>query len=238
MTAPQPLPPKVMTHRPMDYPTVSVSSLSEDAKSLLGVNRRLNPDVAQKRAIDELVDAHVARWDATNGWLNVIDLHPDYTVATGRGTQFVQVYYQRLGSHRRQLLATVLGADLRTLTRHEAPVHQIVARHEDATDFEHDAAHVFDLELGYAAPIQFLDYGQTRIKGTMTALRAYPFGIDPLDVVDAYLGSTGREHGLCTDCTTPHAFAPHLPPESPIALVNNTTDVELFPMAYYEVITP
>lgn len=248
-----------MNDEPITYPTVTLAELSEDAHTLLRAvheDSRLEFDplasnarrpydrpegkvaVSERlrAAIEEVVASGHGTWNEEYQWMHTTRAHGDYTVAVGRGTQFARVYLLRYpGDRDGLLLAVALGADL--TSSHDQNGHtsyRLRARHEDATDFEHDASSVLDIKIDFAHPPTFGDYGRVELTGVATEIRAYPLGMDPLDATDVDNRSP-REVCDSEHCD-PHPFAPFLPPV--LNLPTRAVRVELLPLRTYQVAAP
>jgi hypothetical protein len=116
--------------------------------------------------------------------------HPLFTKAKGRGSALIEIHIVPLDSARfptREgiLLARLDGADidLRTTEGHWS-VASIDVPHLDATDFEHDTAHLARIEVA-GLTLLSLYGGETRYAGTLVEARLYPQDVDPLTVGDA-----------------------------------------------------
>jgi hypothetical protein len=251
-----------MDHEPIRYPLVNLSALSSDALRMYRCTRggRLNRDVfddatrnryitpAEERAfeptprmlaaIKELEGARLATYSNTHGHsLSLTRVHEHYTVAYGRGSQLIRVSTFTDQPHEAQLLAVLVGGDLESRDSSAFRVGEIAvrSRHEDATDFEHDASSTAQLVVRNPAPPVFTGYGRMQFHGVLTEANLYPLGADPLaqsDEDNRYVGE------LCDSCETPHPYAPHLPPKSAWLQGPTFVIVEALPLRPYLVAAP
>lgn len=253
---------KPMDDRPIQYPLVNLSALSSDALSMYrnGRGRRLNRDIfdaktrnryispAEERvfeptkrmlkAIKELEVAGLATYSSSHGHsLSVTDVHEYYTVAYGRGSQLIRVSTFTDRPDEAQLLAVLVGGDLESRDSSAFRLSEIAvrSRHEDATDFEHDASSTAQLVVRNPAPPVFTGYGRMQFHGVLTEVHLYPLGADPLQQSDA---DTKYDGEPCDSCETPHPYAPYLPPKAawlqgPVFVI-----VETLPLRPYLVAAP
>lgn len=251
-----------MNDRPIDFPLVNLSALSHDALHLYRSTRggRLNRDVfdpttrnryispAEERAfepttrmlaaIKELETARLATYSSSHGHnLSIARVHEHYTAAYGRGSQLIRVSTFTDRPDEAQLLAVLVGGDLesRDVSAFRLSEIAVRSRHEDATDFEHDASSTAQLVVRSAAPPVFTGYGHMRFQGVLTEANLYPLGADPLQQSDE---DTRYDGELCDSCETPHPFAPYLPPKAtwlqgPVFVI-----VESLPLRPYLVAAP
>lgn len=246
-----------MNDIPLGYPRMTPGQLGSDAQHLYriasdrhildrnvfaaesgGVSyirpaaaRAFRPTRRMIAAITELEDAGLARYSTDHGHqLLVTRVHERYTVAFGRGSQFIRVSTHTDAPEEAQLLAVLVGGDLENRSNSIPGISTVVARsrHENATDDEHDASSTAQLTIRHPGPPVFTGYGGMRFQGVLTEARLYPPGTDPVN----------RADGLCTLCGTPHPFAPFLPPrlsgdEGPVFVT-----VETLPIRPYLVAAP
>ncbi|MCI4659608.1 hypothetical protein [Cryobacterium zhongshanensis] len=160
-------------------------------------------------AIAELERAHLATYNLRWRTLRVHKVHEHYTFAQGRGSQLIRVSVFDEYQDEAQLLAVLVGGDLesRTSDRGRSEI-AVRARHEDATDVEHDASSTALLLVRNASEPVFTGYGTMSFTGVLTSAQLYPLGVDPL----AADGDETRPGEICTQCETPHPFAPYQPP--------------------------
>jgi hypothetical protein len=250
-------PVKPMDNRPIQYPLVNLSALSDDGLKMYRSTRggRLNRDIfdattrnryispAEERAfeptkrmlaaIKELEDARLATYSNTHGHsLSLTQVHEHYTVAYGRGSQFIKVSTFSKHPEETKLLAVLVGGDLESREVSVNRLHEVSVRcrHEDATDFEHDASSTAQLVVRNPTLPVFAGYGRMRFHGVLTEANLYPLGADPLQQTDEDTNEAGEP---CTSCEVPHPFAPYLPPaadwlQGPIFVV-----VETLPLRPY-----
>lgn len=248
-----------MNERPIEYPLVNLGALSDDALHMYkhGGGRSLNRDVFDPKtknkyitaveertfeptdrmmvAIRELEAAQLATYSNKYGHsLSVTRVHERYTVAFGRGSQLIRVSTFTDYPQEAQLLAVLVGGDLVNRNVGDNRLGEIVvcSRHEDATDFEHDASSTAQLVVRFPTPPVFSGYGGMEFQGVLTEANLYPLGTDPLKQSDV---DTKYDGELCDTCETPHPFAPYLPPtaswlQGPIFVI-----VEVLPLRPYMV---
>lgn len=223
--------------KPLSYPLAGLSGLSEDATLLLqragaAGSQRLDRDVFEAKsrhryvspaeresfvptermmaAVRELERFGIAQYSEQFQSLYVTRIHDLYTYARGRGSQVITVNLDGVDGVDGRLLAALVGADLESRTTHGRAGGEIVvrARHETATDFEHDASSTAVLTIRNPSTPVFSLYGRIEFTGVLTEARLYPIGTDPLQVSDA-----DTEPGdICDQCKKPHPFAPFQPP--------------------------
>lgn len=243
----------------IEYPLVDLSSLSDDALHMYkhGRGRSLDRDVfdlkklnryvspAEEKnfqptdrmmeAIRELEVAKLATYSSKYGHsLSVTRIHEHYTVAFGRGSQLIQVSTFEDYPDESELLAVLIGGDLENRENGHIRVGEIIvqSRHEDATDFEHDASRTAQLTIRFNGAPTFSGYGKMEFYGVLTAANLYPLGADPLNQSDA---DTKYDGELCDTCETPHPFAPFLPPTATWLKAPTFVKVEVFPLRPYAV---
>lgn len=173
-------------------------------------------------AIAELEAEHLARYSPEYGHnLQVTRVSKGYTVAKGRGSSLIEVYLtDRPGDHRRDgvLLAVLVGGDIesRDTTGNGVTQWTLRARHETATDFEHDAASTALLTVMNPSVPTFAGYGQMTFHAVLTEAHLYPLGTDPLTAEDGdtHAGECdGLDYHSKEQTHEAHPFAPYLPPE-------------------------
>lgn len=199
---------------------------SQDAKSYVPSERDLS-------AIAEIVNARLGTYNPERRRLHVERLHENYTVAYGRGSQLIQVYVSESAhfSHEGQLLATLVGADLESRRNNTSLASiEILARHETATDSEHDASATAALSI-LAPSIQFIGYGSLDIHGFLDEAKLYPIGTDPTQLDDD--GIAAGEMCDSKHCSTPHPFAPYRPDEISIGRKRLFVQATAYPLRPY-----
>jgi hypothetical protein len=235
--APSSLPALIVTpmnDEPIDYPLALPSTLSSDAQLLHrhggNAQGRLDRDVFSTErvhyvsredaaafeptermlvAIAELDAAGLSSYDAKYKSLHVTRVHNEYTFARGRGSQLIKVSTFDKYPEEAELLAVLIGGDLETQGARDAvPEVAVRARHESATDFEHDASSTALLMVRNISQPSFGPYGRMSFSGVLTEARLYPIGVDPVNESDA----DTRPGSLCDTCDDPHPFAPFQPP--------------------------
>lgn len=245
---------------PMRYPIAPPSSLSADAQLIYADGRRqkldrdlfdpkrrnafIRPDEARAfrptdrmlAGIAELETARLATYDTRIGHtLHCTPVHEHYTFARGRGSQLIKVSVFDEHPEDARLLAVLIGGDLESRDI-DGGVHRVAvrSRHEDATDVEHDASSTALLVLRNLSQPIFTGYGRMTFNGVLTEANLYPIGVDPLTADDgrSMVGDT------CTDCTTPHPFAPYLPPGVDDLSGAHFVTVETWPLRPYRVSAP
>jgi hypothetical protein len=246
--------------RAVDYPLAGPSSLSADAQHMYihGRGRKLDRDVFDRSqrnkyvsgedaeafeptermltAIAELEAVRLASYSTTYGpALRVTRVHEQYTYAQGRGTQLITVSVFDEHPDEAQLLAVIIGGDLegRDARRGVTEV-EVRSRHEDATDFEHDASSTALMVVRNISQPVFLGYGHMSFTGVLTEANLYPIGVDPLTADD---GDTSPGEP-CTYCEEPHPFAPFQPPKVPALSGAHFVTVEVRPFRPYLVEAP
>lgn len=248
---------------PISYPRASPRSLSSNARKLLRwethdsrldrnpLDRRsrsayvtreegdaFQPDAELLAAIVELETAGLASYDPKRKSLRLTQVHPDYTVAQGRGSQLIRVStYAEHPDFDRRLLAVLIGADLeeRDLRRNES-AFDIRARHENAVDSEHDASSTALLTLSNPSKIAFGRYGRVELTAVLTEARLYPIGVDPLEQSDA--DTNGERWCTSEHCPESHPFAPYQPPKVASITVPTLVHIEMLPHRPYLVEDP
>lgn len=250
---------KPMNERPIEYPLVNLSALSDGALHMYkhGGGRSLDRDVFDPKArnrfvsaveertfqptdrmmeaIRELEAGKLATYSSKYGHsLSVIRVHEHYTVAFGRGSQLIQVSTFEDYPEESELLAVLVGGDLENRETGPIRVGEIAvrSRHEDATDFEHDASSTAHLTVRFNGAPTFSGYGKMEFYGVLSAANLYPLGTDPLNQSDA---DTKYDGELCDTCETPHPFAPFLPPAATWLKGPTFVKVEVFPLRPYTV---
>lgn len=253
---------KPMDDRPIEYPLVNLSALSDDALHMYkhGGGRCLNRDVFDPKtrnrwitpaeekafqptdrmmaAIKALEAANLATYSNKYGHsLSVTRVHEHYTVAYGRGSQLIRVNTFTDHPQEAQLLAVLVGGDLESRDSSAFKVSEIVvrSRHEDATDFEHDSSSTAQLVVRAPAPPVFTGYGRMEFHGVLTEANLYPLGADPLQQSDK---DTKYDGELCDSCNPPHPYAPFLPPKATWLQGPTFVIVEALPLRPYLVAAP
>lgn len=248
---------------PISYPRASLRSLSAEARQLLrwGANggridhnpldksRRIGfisqedraafqPDEALLAVISELETAGMAQYDAKYRSFTTTLVHPEYTVAEGRGSQLIRVStYSENPDYDKRLLAVIIGADLEERDSRRGEVtYDIRARHESATDFEHDASSTAWLTLSHPSNPVFGRYGRVELTAVLTEAHLYPLGTDPLEASDADTDS--KEMCTSEHCSVPHPFAPFQPPVVASITTPTFVHIEMLPHRPYLVEDP
>lgn len=256
------MPVRPMDNRPIDFPLVNLSALSDDGLHMYRSTRggRLNRDVfdpksrnryippAEERAFEpkprmldtirELEAARLATYSSSHGHsLSLTRVHEHYTVAYGRGSQLIKVSTFTDHPEEAELLAVLVGGDLESRDSSAFRLSEIAvrSRHEDATDFEHDASSTAQLVVRNPAPPVFTGYGRMQFHGVLTEAHLYPLGADPLQQSDE---DTKYDGEPCDSCEVPHPYAPYLPPKAawlqgPVFVI-----VETLPLRPYLVAAP
>lgn len=251
-----------MNDKPIQYPLMVPDSLSSDAQIMYRSTRggRLNRDIFDPKtknryitpaeekafeptarmmtAIRELEDARLASYSNSYGHnISVTSVHEHYTVAFGRGSQLIRVSTFTDHPQEAHLLAVLVGGDVENRSTGEHRLSEIVvrARHEDATDFEHDSSSTAQLIVRNPTPPVFSGYGQMVFHGVLTEANLYPLGTDPLKQSDL---DTKYDGELCDTCETPHSFAPYLPPNAVWLQGPTFVIVEVLPLRPYMVAAP
>ncbi|KIA73375.1 hypothetical protein ANMWB30_23020 [Arthrobacter sp. MWB30] len=230
------LPIRPMDDRPIEYPLARPASLSSDALLMYRYGRRLNRDLFEPghrsryvspeeakafqptermlAAIKELVDAKLATHHTTRGHeLALTRVHERYTVAFGRGSQLIMIKTFNRHPEDAELLAVLVGGDLeKGYTQLSAGMSEIVvrSRHDNATDDEHDASSSALLTIRNLTQPSFSGYGAMTFQGVLVEARLYDLGADPV----RQNGNGTRVGEICTECSSPHPFAPFLPPNA------------------------
>lgn len=245
---------------PASYPLASPASLSPDAQHvyLHGRGQRLDRDLFDPSlrnrfvsreegaafkptermlaAIAELETARLATYSETYGpQLRVTRVHEQYTYAQGRGAQLIKVSVFEQYPEESQLLAVLIGGDLESRdSRGSVAEVEVRARHENATDFEHDASSTALMVVRNLSQPTFMGYGHMSFTAVLTSAHLYPIGVDPLLADD---GDTNPSQ-ICTDCEECHPMAPHLPPKVTSLSGAHFVTVEVRPFRPYLVETP
>lgn len=219
----------------LTWPRASLASLSVDARRMYAngasgmiVHDRLDPTVDRHpawippaeripyelnardlAAIAELVEAGLARHGEDSLYLHFVKVSKHFTMAEGRGSQFISVSLCNEHGTEGRLLAVLIGADLEMRSREDIPTTILRARHETATDFEHDAASSAYMTIANPTPLRAGMYGGLSFMGVLTSANLYPLGTDPLTQSDE--DTDAGE--ICDQCPDRHPFAPYLPPE-------------------------
>lgn len=204
-------------------PTRPLTELSEAARALHDeVARRdryardrldlSGPD--RWAAAGELADAgHGTVYDSAHPEyraFHLARLHPAFSEAFGGTGWTVEVAVHDRAHPERdgQVLLRGVGATVedldRTADRH-LPRQRIRIRHGSATDFEHDACHLADLEIEHPGGHAFHPDGTVRLWATLVSIRAYA-------TLDAPV-SDAESSGTCTRCDPPHPVRAYQPPE-------------------------
>jgi hypothetical protein len=220
-------------HEAITYPLVTLSSLSDDAQLMHGQgrsqslrldpfdrtrrNRYVSPEESQAfvptermlAAIAELEDARLATYSAKFKMLYATRVHDQFSFAHGRGSQFIRVSIFDTDPDEALLLAVLIGGDLESRNANsDFSEISIRARHENATDSEHDASSTASLIVRNVSQPRFSGYGSVKFTGVLTETRMYPIGVDPLSAEDDDI----QPGEICTSCDKPHPFIPYLPP--------------------------
>jgi hypothetical protein len=251
-----------MNDQPIQYPLVSLSALSEDALHMYkhGGGRSLNRDVFDHKtrnryitpveertfqptdrmmeAIRELEAVNLATYSSKYGHsLSVTRIHEHYTVAFGRGSQLIRVSTFEDYPDESELLAVLVGSDLEH--RDSGPIRTgemvVRSRHEDATDFEHDASSTAQLTVRFTGSPTFSGYGGMEFYGVLSSANLYSLGTDPVKQSDE---DTKYDGELCDTCETPHPFAPFLPPTATWLKGPTFVKIEVLPLRPYTVADP
>lgn len=174
---------------------------------------KVNPS---PEVVTELVSAGLAQYTYTKVsgdkdynaiWVNM--LHQQYTSLDdgNRNINYhVEVYVadkQGLSDMSEPRLMTLRGATIRTgeTTRQGMPYWRVSLKHSTARDFEHDPAYLADFELLNPFTTS-LEMGTTRVIGTLSEPRFYPFGTNLVN----------DESEKCTRCEEEHAIVEYMPP--------------------------
>lgn len=258
------LPVRPINTEPLRYPVINPRSLSSDARIMYQYLSEIWPtdrldrnifdlDVVNKfipsargaafrptdrmeRAIGELVDHDFAVYSPGSNRVRIKPVHEHYTIAAGRGSQFIRVSTFDEHPLESTLLAVIVGGDLESREVYPGGTEITVgSRHEDATDEEHSTARTSQLTILNPSRPDFNGYGEVRFTGVLTGARLYPCGTDPLKQVDP---DTGRSQQMCTDCNQHHPFAPYLPPEADWLDRPVFVSVEVLPLRPYLVAEP
>jgi hypothetical protein len=253
------LPVRPMNDMPIDYPLGPVSSVSEDAQLLHRAARRkqkldrdvfddtrlhawvkddeaeaFQPTERMFAAIAELEAARLATYSPDFKSLYATTVDKQYTVAYGRGSQLIRISRTDEYEHERRLLAVLVGGDIESRdSRNGTSRFDVQARHENATDFEHDASSAAKLELIAVSQPTFAGYGHVKLTALLTKAYLYPIGTDPLTMSDQ--DTTGGEWCDGKYCGERHPYAPHLPPEVESLGQGTLVTVEALPLRPYEV---
>jgi hypothetical protein len=242
---------------PFRYPLVGLSSVSEDAQRMhrhgSGSGRLETDPFASQRyvsqeerkafvptermltAIAELEAVRLARYDTKWNNLYCHRVHEQYTVAYGRGSQIIRVSVFDEHPDEAQLLAVLIGGDLESRDTSRGGFETSVrARHDTATDVEHDASSSAQLIVRNITQPNFAGYGRMTFTGVLTEASLYPIGTDPL-LVDDDENSPGE---ICTACEEHHPFAPFLPPQVKGLEKRLFVTVETLPFRPYLVAAP
>lgn len=246
----------VMNDTLVTYPTGTWRDLSADARHLLAVaagsssgkfhrdpfakgyhpyQDKMGLTERMRAAVDELEAIGVAKWREEYLSLSTTPIHTAYTIAQGRGSNFVRVYADDPDLYPRGiLLAVALGGDIRPSDLWGRPGAELVVRHHTATDFEHDAAYTMRMSMWMIGSPELSDYGGAKVQGVVRDYYAYPMGVDPTKVED-----DETPEKMCTSehCETPHPFAPYLPPQLE-ALTGELVTIELRPMRPWRIAAP
>lgn len=245
--------------KPIDWPLASPLSLSEDARTMYGggSQRKLDRDYFDRRArngyvsredqdkyepttrdlaaIAEIEAAGLGRYSAEYKTLYLTPVDAAYTVAEGRGSQLIRVYLYDAHLFEKRLLAVLVGGDLESKDSRSGSMPELCvrSRHEDGTDFEHDASSTAILRVVNPTQPTFAGYGRVEFDGLLVEARLYPLGTDVLTVSDA-----DTEAGsVCDDgtCKKPHPFVPFQPPEAEGLRSPQIVHVECVPIRSYAV---
>jgi len=250
-----------MSDEPLSFPLAGLSAVSKDARELhrhaaSGSGQYLERDIFDPKtrhrfipkeekdkftptdrmmsAIAELEAVGLARYEPKYRALYTSRVHKLYTYARGRGSQIITV--SLFGKHEddKRILAVLVGADLESRDRRSGQHGDeiaIRARHETATDFEHDASSTALLVVRNPSPPVFTGYGRLTFTGVLTEARLYEIGVDPLQIND---GDTEAGH-TCDHCDDHHPFAPFQPPLVEDLQGPRFVTVETMPFQAYQV---
>lgn len=250
------VPVRPMNEDPISYPTAALSSLSEDARhahryATQSQNSKVDRDIFDRKSVNsylsptaprfeptermlaafaELTAAGLASYDADYGWLRATRVHAEYTVARGRGAHYITV--STFGSYidDAKLLVALVGADFESRNARQGVEELVIrARHESATDFEHDASSTAMLTIRNISAPEHRGYGHQRFTGVLTEARLYPLGVDPTTVDD---GDT-RPGEFCDRCDDGHPFAPYQPPVLTDVRMPKFVVIETWPLRPY-----
>jgi hypothetical protein len=197
-------------------------------------------------AAAELASAGLGSFDADRAVLRAERLHPQYTVARGVGRYLAQVRLAYPGNPGRdpvsdQWLAALIGADFDDSAGGSGGVwrhYRLQTLHPAATDIEHDASRTAVLEI--VNPVMLsLNQGVMTWAGTLTDIRLYPFGVDPLTVDDRDTRAgqcEGQQKHFGPDHAD-HPLAPYQPSPRPETedLVGRTVRIDLYPIVAFDV---
>lgn len=250
-----------MSDKPLSFPLVGPSSVSKDARVLhrhaaSGSGQHLDRDIFDPKtrhrfipreeaesftptdrmmaAIAELQAVGLANYEPKFRALYTSRVHKLYTYARGRGSQIITVKLFDQDEMDSQLLAVLIGADLESRDRRggqQGDEIAVRARHETATDFEHDASSTALLVVRNPSPPVFTGYGRMTFTGVLTEARLYGIGVDPLQVSDR---DTETGH-MCHRCDDHHPFAPYQPPLVEELRIPRFVTVETLPFQAYQV---
>lgn len=253
------LPIRPMSRRPIGFPRSTPSSLSDDARVMHRVEsgRRLKRDPFDRKSRHRFVTREeekafrpTERMLAAIAELEAVDLasyrndvfystrtHERYSYAVGRGAYLIRVsVFEEHPDYDAKLLAVLIGADLESRDTRNDGMPEIVlrARHEDATDFEHDASSTAMLTVRNPTMPKFSGYGRMTFTGVLTEASIYPIGVDPLQAED----QDTHAGELCTsEHCKPHPFAPYMPPKIELPGPQFVT-IEAYPIRPYLVEDP
>lgn len=222
-----------MSNSPYTVPRATLASLSEDAQFVARhVGQRLERDVFGDRpnryvtreeaeafkpttrmldAFAELEAAGLALYEPRWQSLYQTRIHPLYTYAFGRGSQFIRVTtFTKHPQQNERLLVVLIGGDLESKDNSSGgiPTVDVKARHDTGTDVEHDASSTAVLTVLNPTQPVFTLYGHMKFHGVLGDVHLYPFGTDIESVEDP----DSRRGGVCTRCEEPHHFLPYQPP--------------------------
>lgn len=250
-----------MNDEPITYPLAGLSAVSADARRLhqvACVRQKLERDVFDETsanrfvtreqaeafkptermlaAIAELEAVHLAEYRPEYTSLYATNVHEEYTIARGRGSQLIRVRTFDEYPQESNLLAVLLGADCESRSGSGWEEVTILARHDTATDVEHSASSTARLVIRNPSAPTFAGYGRTTFTGVLTEARLYPLGTDPL-AISSEDTPAGR---WCSSkhCDEPHPIAPYAPPEVESLRGPRFVTVETFPMRPYLVAEP
>lgn len=251
-------PPRPMNHdrEPLNWPLMAPAALGDDARLLYGGgrqrtldrnwfdrrerNRYLTPEEKEAyvptdrdlAAVAEIEAARLGSYRPEYRNLYLSAVADGYTVAEGRGSQFIRVSLFDDHHEDGQLLAVLVGADLESRDQRSGgmPEVSVRARHDTATDHEHDASSTALFVVRNPTMPVFSGYGHATFLGVLGDVRLYDLGVDPLTAADGHERFDPSE--LCETCDEPHPYAPFLPPERP-ELAGRLVKVELLPLRPY-----
>lgn len=258
------VPIRPMNEQALRYPTANPGSLSGDARTMyeylseIWPTGQLDRDVfdpavrdrfvpaaqgaafrlsdRMEKAIQELVNQGLADRSPGRNRVLIKPVHEHYTIAAGRGAQFIRISTFDEHPLESTLLVVIAGGDVQSREAYRGGTEITVSSiHEDATDEEHSPARTSHLTIRNPSRPDFNGYGQLSFTGVLTSARLYPFGADPLKQEDP---DTGHSQQVCTDCDQDHPLAPYLPPEARWLNHPVLVSVEVLPLRPYLITEP